>query len=186
MHTHQGTRPITTQRLHLRRFTLADAEAMYANWASDPEVTKFLTWPTHPNAEVTRAILATWVPQYDSADYYQWAITIPEEGDTPIGSIAVVDMNEDVSRAHIGYCIGQKWWRRGIMSEAMQGVIGYLFDEVGMQRIDARFDPRNPGSGGVMRKCGMTFEGTLRRSDRNNQGICDACWYSILAQEYRK
>ncbi len=37
-----------------------------------------------------------------------------------------------------------------------------------------------------MRKCGMTFEGTLRQADRNNQGICDACVYSLLAEERRK
>lgn len=40
---HQGTKTIETPRLILRRFTLEDAPAMYRNWASDPEVTKFLT-----------------------------------------------------------------------------------------------------------------------------------------------
>ena len=51
-----------------------------------------------------------------------------------------------------------------------------------MQRIEARHDPRNPASGAVMRKCGMTFEGTLRRSDWNNQGLCDASYYAIIKE----
>ena len=69
------------------------------------------------------------------------------------------------------------------MSEALGAVIDFLFDEVGVNRVESRHDPRNPNSGAVMKKCGMKFEGTLRQSDRNNQGICDACYYAILADE---
>ena len=69
------------------------------------------------------------------------------------------------------------------MSEALKAVIDYMFDEVGMNRVEARHDTNNPNSGAVMRKCGMKYEGTLRQSDRNNQGICDAAFYGILASE---
>ena len=72
------------------------------------------------------------------------------------------------------------------MTEALSAVIAYLFDEVGMNRIAARHDPNNPHSGGVMRKCGMKYEGTNRACDRNNQGICDAAQYSILRGEWQK
>lgn len=72
------------------------------------------------------------------------------------------------------------------MSESLQAVIDFFFAQVGVNRIETRHDPNNPHSGGVMRKCGMTYEGTLRQSDVNNQGICDASWYSILAKEWRK
>ena len=61
-------------------------------------------------------------------------------------------------------------------------VIRFLMDEVGFERIEACFDPRNPHSGAVMRKCGMTYEGTFRQADRNNQGICDVRWYAILKE----
>lgn len=44
---HLGTVVLETTRLKLRRFTIEDAEGMYRNWASEDEVTKFLTWPTH-------------------------------------------------------------------------------------------------------------------------------------------
>lgn len=71
----------------------------------------------------------------------------------------------------------------GYTSEALKAVIDFFFDEVGADRIEARHDPRNPHSGGVMKKCGMKYEGTLRRSDRNNQGVCDACYYSVLRCE---
>lgn len=179
---HLGTKMIETERLILRRFVVEDAWAMYDNWASDPEVTKFMTWPTHGSPEISRMVLTDWVSHYGEDDYYQWAIVLKDLGE-PIGSISAVDTNDRKELVHIGYCIGKRWWRCGYTSEAMQAVMDFFFDEVGVNRVEARHDPNNPGSGAVMRKCGMRFEGTLRQSDWNNQGICDANWYALLAQE---
>ena len=177
---HCGTQIITTSRLELRPFCLSDAAEMYANWASDPEVTRYLMWPTHTSSAVSNAVLADWIPHYNEADYYHWAITINGHA---IGSISVVQHDDTVSKAQIGYCIGRNWWHQGIVSEALQAVMDFLFDTVGYQRIESRHDPRNPHSGAVMRKCGMKYEGTHRMSDWNNQGVCDACWYALLADE---
>lgn len=179
---HLGTRTITTERLILRRFTLEDAQAMYHNWASDPDVTRYLTWPAHGSVEITQMVLCDWIADYEKDDFYQWAIELRELGQ-PIGTISVVSHNDKAQLVHIGYALGRRWWRRGIMSEALQAVMDYLFDEVGVNRIESRHDPRNPNSGKVMRKCGMQYEGTLCQSDWNNQGICDASWYALLAEE---
>ena len=180
---HKGTQLIETPQLILRRFTEADAQAMYDNWASDPEVTKYLTWPTHGSPEISGMLLKEWVAAYGKKEHYLWAIVLKENGSEPIGSLSADVQNEKVGSIHIGYCIGRKWWHRGIMSEALKATVEFLFEEVGAQRIDARHDVNNPNSGAVMRKCGMKYEGTLRRSDWNNQGICDACWYAILREE---
>ena len=107
---HQGTNTIETQRLILRRFTLEDASAMYRNWASDPEVTRFLTWPTHSSVEVSRQVLLDWTEQYQDDTFYQWAI-VPKELGEPVGSIGVVHLNEQAQLAHIGYCICANWWQ---------------------------------------------------------------------------
>lgn len=180
MLNHKGTQVLTTARLTLRPFTENDAPAMFSNWASDPEVTKFLSWPTHSNVEVSQWVCNDWVSHYAKPDYYQWAIVYDGQ---PIGSMAVVSHDDRVGKAEVGYCIGQKWWHMGIVSEALKAVMDFLFDEVGYHRIEARHDPRNPHSGGVMRKCGMKYEGTLRQSDRNNQGVCDNAWYALLKSE---
>ncbi|MBR5427219.1 MAG: GNAT family N-acetyltransferase [Clostridia bacterium] len=180
---HCGTQRLETDRLILRRFEPGDAEAMYRNWASDEEVTKFLMWSAHTGVEVSRSVLADWLSRYADDDYYNWAITLKEYGGEPIGDIAVVRLQEPTSTAHIGYCLGRKWWHRGIMPEALGAVMDFLFDAVDARRIESRHDPRNPNSGRVMQKCGMKYEGTLRASDRNNQGICDACYYALLKSE---
>ena len=178
-----GTQRIETDRLVLRRFTPDDAEDMYRNWASDPEVTSYLTWPAHADENVTRSVLADWVRSYGRPDYYQWAITLKENGDHPIGGISAVRVNEAVSSAEIGYCLGRAWWHRGIMSEALKAVMDFFFDQADANRVECRFDPRNPHSGMVMKKCGMRYEGTHRAADRNNQGICDVSWYALLKSE---
>ena len=185
MLTHKGTQTIETSRLILRRAIREDAEQMFRNWASDLEVTKFLTWPAHSNITVSEMVIGSWIQEYEKDSYYQWMIVLKELGE-PIGSISVVRQNDRVEEAEIGYCIGSTWWHRGIVSEALAAVIEYLFTEVGMNRVAARHDPNNPNSGGVMRKCGMKYEGTNRACDRNNQGICDAAQYSILRSEWRK
>ncbi len=180
---HCGTQILETNRLLLRRFTLDDAEAMYKNWASDPEVTKYLMWPAHKSSSVSLDVLERWVSAYDQINTYQWAIIIKDESPEPIGSIGVVQQNDTIAMAHIGYCIGRKWWHQGITAEALKAVMDFLFDTVGINRIESRHDPRNPNSGRVMKKCGMRYEGTMRAADWNNQGICDACYYAMLKSD---
>lgn len=185
MLTHKGTKTIETQRLILRKAAAEDAQAMFQNWASDPEVTRFLTWPTYTSLDSAHFILNFWCAEYEKPNFYQWMIVLKELGQ-PIGSISVVRQREDIGEAEIGYCIGRNWWHMGIVTEALSAVIAYLFEEVGMNRVAARHDSNNPNSGGVMKKCGMRYEGTSRQSDRNNQGICDAVQYAILRNDWKQ
>ena len=111
MLTHKGTQQIETPRLVLRRAVREDAEVMFRNWASDPEVTKFLTWPTYQTVETAYPILDLWIEGYEQPDFYQWMIVLKELGE-PIGSISVVRRNDALEEAEIGYCIGSKWLHR--------------------------------------------------------------------------
>ena len=174
-----GTQRIETERLILRRFTLKDAVYMYYNWASDPEVTKYLTWPAHTSLKVTRDLLEEWVPRYADGGYFNWVIEYKETG-KPIGNISVVKLNENTEAADIEYCMGRAYWGKGLMPEALKAVVEYLFDVVGLNRIAACHDVNNPNSGKVMKKAGMRWEGILRAAGKNNCGICDEAWYSII------
>ena len=181
--THQGTKRMETERLVLRPGAPEDAGAMFRNWAGDPEVTKYLTWPTHTGEDISVMVLADWVERCRKPDCYLWVIELKALGEI-IGSMSVVKLREDgVQSAEIGYCIGRPWWHQGITSEALKRVMDFLFDEVGVRRVEARHDTRNPNSGAVMRKCGMKYEGTHRQADWNNQGICDAAIYALLQDE---
>ena len=71
---HVGSRTLKTTRLVLRPFYLSDAQAMFDNWASNSDVTKFMMWPTHKSVEVTQNILESWMPLYEKPDYYRSAL----------------------------------------------------------------------------------------------------------------
>lgn len=181
---HKGTQRIETERLILRPFRAGDGEAMFRNWTHDPQTNRFLTWPMHESAEASEALARQWEEKYQDPSYYQWAIELRELGE-PIGSISAVRQDEKIGEAEIGYCIGSPWWGRGLMPEALRAVVRFLFTEVGVNRISARHDVDNPKSGRVMEKVGMTKEGVLRESARNQRGIVDMAVYSILAREYQ-
>lgn len=182
---HQGTIKIKTERLILRKFKIEDAAVMYRNWASDDEVTKYLTWPTHTSVDVTYKVLEEWIQNYSRPDFYHWAIELKEIGE-PIGSISVVKYDEKTASASIGWCMGKQWWGQRIMPEAARAVVEYLFESVEFNRIAAKHDSNNSKSGRVMQKIGMVCEGTLRASGKNNQGIVDQVYYSILKEDYEK
>ena len=174
-----GTKTIETKRLILRQFRLSDAEGMYKNWAGDDEVTKFLTWPTHASIEVSRMVIETWVKGYADDRNYLWGIELKSTGEI-VGSISVVALKENIEAVEIGYCIGRNYWNQGITSEAFAALIQFFFKEVGVNRIETRHDTLNPNSGKVMLKCGLKYEGTRIKADRNNTGICDVAMYGIL------
>lgn len=180
---HKGTQTIETNRLVLRGFRKSDGKAMFENWASDEEVTRFLTWPAHANVQMTEMLADLWETENQNLKKYQWCIVWKEKNE-PIGSISVVHMNEGIEEVEIGYCIGRKYWNHGVVTEALEEVIRYFFEEVQANRVMARHDVNNPASGRVMKKCGMQLEGIRRQGDRNNQGICDTAFYSILKEEF--
>lgn len=181
---HKGTCLLETDRLYLGRFTMKDVHAVYENWAKDPYVTKFLSWPAHIDPELTRQILLEWIESYLKPDFYQWSILRKEALDDPVGTIGAVRIDEETGSISIGYCLGSAWWNQGIMTEALSAVIAFFFKEVHANRIDACHDTENPASGKVMQKCHMTYEGTLRQKGKNNRGIVDLAVYSILSKEY--
>lgn len=182
---HCGTKSLETERLLLRQFKRKDATAMYENWASDPRVTKFLTWPTHKNIQETREIISQWIKSYMDKSTYHWCIALKKEN-MAIGSISVVHMKESLDLVHIGYCIGYNYWNRGYTSEALLAIIDFLINEVKVNRIESVHDSRNIASGRVMEKCGMQYEGVLREAELSNIGIGDRVYYGLLASDIEK
>lgn len=182
---HIGTQTIETERLLLRPFTLEDAEAVFANYASDENVTRYMAWDRHESVADSERVLTQWVQDYEKPDFYEWAIVLKELGQ-PIGNIEVLSIDDYVEKVNLGYSIGTAFWGKGIMPEALKAVIDFLLDEVGANRVEACHDSRNPNSGKVMKKCGMTYEGTFRQWAWTNAGICDTCNYSILKSDRQK
>lgn len=182
MLTHKGTQTLTTGRLVLRRLTADDAPAAFENWASDSETSKYVSWDTYTEPAQVRAFIDKCIEDYKKLDYYHWAIVFNGEA---IGTINLHNLAKRSERCELGYCIGSKWWNRGIVTEATKAVIAFAFTELNMYKVGALHDVENPASGRVMQKCGMTLETLLREHTCRRDGTRGAAaYYSILRSEW--
>ena len=154
-------RRIETPRLVLRPPAVADAEAIYTEYASDPLVTHFLTWPPHASLEETREFLDRLLtnPNEPGVDH-RWAIEPREERGRAVGMIGV---RLQPPRADLGYVLGRRFWGRGLMTEAVRAVADWALSQPELHRVWAVCDVDNPASARVMEKAGMQYEGRLRR-----------------------
>ena len=181
-----GTQQIITDRLILRKITMDDANDMFNNWTSDKEVTRYLTWDFHKTINDTKEIIRMWEKELSEDNCYKWCMELKETNQV-VGTIDVVKLNIDIKSAEIGYCMSKKYWNQGIMTEALIAIQDFLFQEVGLNRIEAYHDTRNPASGKVMEKAGMSFEGTKRQGARDNKGnLCNMSIYAILKSDWEK
>ena len=179
---HKGTVAIETERLTLRPFAEDDASAMFRNLYSDAEAMRFLPWDAHVDTAESEELISGYVSAYAAFDFYAWAI-IPKDFGEPIGYIDT-SAEERINAVKVDYGIGKHWWRKGYMSEAIAAVIRFFFEEIGINRVYATHDPRNPNSCKVMQKCGMLYEGTLRQARRRKGEYSDRAMYAILAEDY--
>ena len=144
---------IETERLLLRPFELSDDVAMFEGWASDPEVTKYLTWSPHTCVEGTHALLQIWVKQYEKPERINFAI-VEKASNKLIGGIDVVGYLEGTPV--IGYVLGRAYWGKGYMTEACKRVLEFLFDK-GYEEVRIDAQKENIASQRVILKCGGVF-----------------------------
>jgi [ribosomal protein S5]-alanine N-acetyltransferase len=175
--------PICTERLLLRDFQPDDFDAIH-DYASDPEVARYMEWgpntPADTQAFLDRAFMsqATW-PRFD----YGLVIERAADGKA-IGSIGLHLRDAGNRTVEIGYCLNRACWRQGLVFEASHALIDLSFRTLDLHRVIATCDVRNAGSYGVMEKLGMRREGVLRQ-DRQIKGEWrDTYLYAVLAEEW--
>lgn len=149
-------RELKTDRLYLRCIREDDAQRIFDCWASKPEVTKYLTWPTHDSGEQTRKILRFWLKAYEDPDCMRWGIELRVTGEL-IGMIDVVEYRD--GHPVIGYCSGPDYWGNGYMTEALRAVVEELF-ATGHEEILIEAVRENTASNRVIEKTGFAYVGS--------------------------
>ena len=150
---------IETARLILRKPVAEDTARIYEAYASDAEVTRYLTWRPHrtlaDGEEPSAERLAAW----DTGKYFSWVITLRDGGEL----MGMISARRVEWRVDLGYVLGRKFWGRGYMTEAARAVIDWALSEPEVFRVWAVCDVENPASARVLEKAGMRREGILRR-----------------------
>lgn len=173
---------LETERLLLRQMKKEDLQDVY-DYASDPELTPFLTWEAHETLADSEAFMEFLFAQYEKGVRGAWAIVWKEE-DRVIGTIDLA-WNPKHYSAELAYVLSREYWRKGIGTEAAKAVLRFGFEELGLERIYARCHPDNTASYRLMEKIGMTYEGTLRKSMQRKGKQEDLKMYSILKEEFK-
>lgn len=184
MLTHKGTQTLETERLVLRKVQKDDVQALFEGCFSVPEVTKYLRYDTYKNIEDAYRIVASWEEEYARPNRYFWVITLKESG-LPVGTVSA-GVHDNDSCADFGYQIAKNMWNKGYMTEALNAVIRFLFEEVGVNRIEGYHSVANPASGAVMRRCGMQYEGMCREKYYCSEGYQDSHMYGILKSDFKR
>jgi RimJ/RimL family protein N-acetyltransferase len=149
---------IAGSRLLLRLPVLDDAGALFQRVARDSQVTKYLLWTPHPNVAATRRVIAE---RLNVDDYARTWVIVQRHSDEIIGMISGrLSLRHSVE---IGYCIGRRWWGKGLMSEALDMLMAELDADRDVYRVWATCNVDNERSARLLLRAGFLLEGRLAR-----------------------
>lgn len=173
---------LQTARLYLRRISLDDTDALFDLYSSDA-VAQYLDIDTLTDRSGAVELAEFFVRSYDEQFAIRWGIT--RVGDSRlIGTCGYNGLDTDNRRAEIGYDLHPDWWRQGIMTEALHAILGYAFDAMQLNRVEAVTSPANVASQGLLAKLGFREEGCLRRRSFYRGSFRDDVFYGLLREEY--
>ncbi len=148
---------LTGDRVRLRAPRIDDAEALFAEVASDPEVTRYLSWTPHPDVDETRRVISE---LFNAGDDRTWLIELRETGEA-VGLCGVP--RRESHSVELGYCLARRRWGQGLMPEAVRTLLEHLQRDPGLYRVSATCHVDNTRSARVLERIGLTFEGRLAR-----------------------
>jgi [ribosomal protein S5]-alanine N-acetyltransferase len=148
---------MTGERVVLRAPRCDDAEELFASVASDPEVTRYMSWTPHPDVDETRRVITE---LFNVGAERNWLIQLRDSGQIigTCGFRALATHSRD-----FGYCLGRRWWGQRIMPEVARLLIAEMESDPEVYRISAICHVDNARSARVLEKSGLTLEGRLVR-----------------------
>ena len=143
------------------------------------------------NRNIWRNLAHTFPHPYTDADadwWFSFLAQMPESTSWAIevdglsvGAIGVT-LREGIylKSAEFGYWLGEPYWGRGIMTEAVRVVSSYAMRRFGLIRLEAPVFEWNPASMRVLEKCGFVREGVLRASAVVDGQVIDRVLYAFV------
>lgn len=126
--------------------------------ASDPAVTRYLSWVTHPDVAETRRVI-TELFNIDGDDK-SFLIELRDGG----GPVGLCGWRRPQSYSvELGYCLGRRWWGRRIMSEVLPLLLDEAQRDQAVYRVYAYCHVDNTGSARLLERGGLALEGRLAR-----------------------
>jgi len=170
---------LKTDRLLLRQVTARDADTIFSLRSND-EVMKYIPRPYLKNREDALELIAVFDDKIENGIGINWGIAFLEEPEKIMGIIGHYRIKPEHYRAEVGYMLFPEYSKKGIVSEALQKVVDYGFDEMKLHSIEAILDPENKGSEKVLLKNGFVKEAHLIENEFYEGRFLDTMIYSKL------
>ena len=174
---------LETHRLNLRRLISTDVNEILA-LRSNPEIMKFIPRPLITTQEEALEFISAMDTNVNNNSVINWAITT-KENDQLIGMIGYYRMKPENYRAEVGYILSAEYHGQGIMTEALQRVVQFGFEEMGLNSIEAVIDPENYGSEKVVLKNNFVKEGHFKEQAFFEGKFLDSVFYSLLKKNFK-
>jgi ribosomal-protein-alanine N-acetyltransferase len=173
-----------TERLTLRAVTMADALPIF-EMLRDPQVVRYLAQPPMTALGDAARRVAIYQHLYEEQKGIQWAIANRADGYL-LGTCVFWHLEPLHYRAEVGYTLASAYWRQGIMSEAVSAVLDFGFGTMGLHSVEARTDPANAASNGLLEKLGFVREAYFRENyfDPVAETFTDTAVYSLLKADW--
>ncbi len=149
-----------TENHYLRRSSVEDAVAIFAAYATDGTVTKYLAWRPHRDVSETAAFLDATAADWDRGKRYA---VLAFHRDRPGDPLGMFDARPTGFAVTYGYVLRSSAWGHGTASEIMRWMVEHALSHPAIFRTEALCDVENPASARVLEKVGMSREGLLRR-----------------------
>jgi len=175
---------LETPRLRLRPLEISDTSPIQKA-ASAREIADTMISLQHPySAGEAERYVARQQAEQKAGRAVTFTIEQKAEG-WFCGLVEVRDIDREHSQGELSFWLAVEAWGRGYMSEVVQAVVRYGFEDLGLNRIYAYHMLRNPASGRVLEKNGFQQEGLLRQRVRKWEQFEDVALQAILRQEWR-
>ena len=174
--------PIETERLMLRNIAPCDANDMY-EYASMPEVTKYLLWTPHINIDATKGYIDFLQTRYKRGLYADWAVILKETGKM-IGTCGYANIDSGANVCEIGYVLSPYYRKQGYMAEAVNAVLKLSFEVLGFDSVNLRIMDGNNDSVRLAARLGFKLT-DICVNELNVKGTPRTIrHYSLTAPEY--
>ena len=171
-------------KVYLRPLEEADIGTEYLAWLNDFEVTRYLDVGKFPS---TQATVRKYLERFQDSTTDIILAVVDRETDQHIGNVTVNEIHWINRTAHVGILIGQKeFWGKGYTLEALSLILEYVFQQLGLRKINAGAVIDNSASIITLKKLGFKVEGTLRKEAFVSGEYRDEIRLGLFPEEFKK
>ena len=171
---------LTTERLLIRDFKFSDDQDLY-EMCKDPLTAYNAGWTPHPDIHASRGVVLNYMSGNET-----YAVIL-KENKKLIGTISLYKptIRKDIYCRELGFCLNKIYRNLGYMTEAVEAVLEYGFNELELDMIMVCHHEKNYACKAVISKFPFLYEGTLRMYRRLwDDTIIDGVMYSMKKEEY--